>query len=180
VGRLRLDLHRESVAFTADAFDLDHERILSASRGPAGLAADRGPPVRNRGPVAQALSTVSAILSGSLTAPLAWASRTSRRARRWRSKAERSWAPPSGDDNTPWTNRCNETCSLSSVVDAIQASRFHRARWASHSPARAVRGASWVHAAQRAISRSRSALGTKDIGSSSITCLSSVNKSGSR
>ena len=50
----------------------------------------------------------------------------------------------------------------------------------SHNPARPVRGPSWVHAAHNAMSRSSSALGTKDIGSSSSTWRNSVNRSGSR
>src|SRR5262245_46714311 len=64
VRRLWFDLDGQAVALAADAFDLYHECILSARRTPAVVAADRGPPVRNRGPVVQAFSTVSATLSG--------------------------------------------------------------------------------------------------------------------
>src|SRR5678809_375065 len=63
---------------------------------------------------------------------------------------------------------------------ALCAACTQRARCASQSPARPAGGTSWVQAAQRAISRSKSALGTKDIGSSSSTCLSSFTRCGSR
>lgn len=119
------------------------------------------------------------MLSGKRTAPRSCASSTNRSARLCRSNADSNCAPPSGDEKTPCTSRWSETCSLSDA-SAKQASRFQRARWSSHSPARAERESSWVHATQSAMSRSRSALGTKDIGSSSSTCLKSFNNSGSR
>src|SRR6185437_10426791 len=91
VGRKRLDADCESVAFAADAFDLNHERTLPAMWDQLACCTadcDDVSPVRNRGPLAHARSTVAAMLSGSCTAPRAWASLTSCNARRCRSNAD--------------------------------------------------------------------------------------------
>src|ERR1700754_3972166 len=76
IGGLRFHLDRQPIALAANAFDLNHDRILSASLLLASCA-ERIPPERNRGAVAQARSTVSAMLSGNRTAPRACASSTS-------------------------------------------------------------------------------------------------------